>query len=79
MWVLSSVICKSVYVRSGYRLMNTLIRDKIRRLKGEPVKPISTKGITILDDDQAEIALNFELAKLDEFQRKVKEMSDCDD
>lgn len=59
--------------------MNTLIRDKIRRLKGEPVKPISTKGITILDDDQAEIALNFELAKLDAFQRKVKEMSDCND
>ena len=59
--------------------MNTLIIDKLRRLKGEPVKPISTKGITILDDDQAEIALNFELAKLDAFQRKVKEMSDCND
>ena len=59
--------------------MNTLIIDKIRRLKGEPVKPISTKGITILDDDQAEIALNFELAKLDAFQQKVKEMSDGDD
>jgi hypothetical protein len=59
--------------------MNTLIIDKLRRLKGEPVKPISTKGITILDDDQAEIALNFELAKLDAFQRKIKEMSDqCD-
>ena len=56
--------------------MNTLIIDKLRRLKGEPVKPISTKGITILDDDQAEIALNFELAKLDAFQRKIKEMSD---
>lgn len=59
--------------------MNTLIRDKIRRLKGEPVKPISTKGITILDDDQAEIVLNFELAKLDAFQQRVKEMSDCND
>lgn len=59
--------------------MNTLIRDKLRRLKGEPVKPISTKGITILDDDQAEMALNFELAKIDEFQRKVKEMSDFND
>lgn len=59
--------------------MNTLIIDKLRRLKGEPVKPISTEGITILDDDQAEIALNFELVKLDVFQRKVKEMSDCDD
>lgn len=59
--------------------MNTLIIDKIRRLKGEQVEPISTEGITILDDTQAEIALNFELAKLDELQRKVKEMSDCDD
>lgn len=59
--------------------MNKLIRDKIRRLKGEPVKSISTEGIIILDDDQAENALNFELAKLDEFKRKVKEMSDCDD
>lgn len=59
--------------------MNTLIIDKLRRLKGEPVKPISTKGITILDDDQAEIALNFELAKLDAFQQRVKEMSDCND
>lgn len=59
--------------------MNTLIIDKLRRLKGEPVKPVSTEGITILDDDQAEIALNFELSKLDEFKRKVKEMSDCDD
>jgi hypothetical protein len=59
--------------------MNTLVIDKLRRLKGEPVKPISTKGITILDDDQAEIALNFELAKLDAFQQRVKEMSDCND
>nr|DAK43479.1 MAG TPA: hypothetical protein [Caudoviricetes sp.] len=59
--------------------MNTLIIDKLRRLKGEPVKPISTEGITVLDDDQAEIALNFEIAKLDAFQRKVKEMSDSDD
>lgn len=59
--------------------MHTLIIDKLRRLKGEPVKQISPEGITILDDDQAEIALNFELAKLDAFQRKVKEMSDCDD
>ena len=59
--------------------MNTLVIDKLRRLKGEPVKPISTKGITSLDDNQAEIALNFELAKLDAFQQKVKEMSDCND
>lgn len=59
--------------------MNTLIIDKLRRLKGEPVKPISTEGIIILDDDQAEIALNLELTKLDAFQQKVKEMSDCND
>lgn len=59
--------------------MNTLIIDKIRRLKGEQVEQISTEGIIILDDDQAENALNFELAKLDEFKRKVKEMSDCND
>ena len=59
--------------------MNTLIIDKIRRLKGEPVKPISTEGIIILDDDQAENELNFELAKIDEFKRKIKEMSDFDD
>lgn len=52
--------------------MNTLIRDKLRRLKGEPVKPIGTQGITILNDDQAEMALNFELAKIDEFQKKNK-------
>lgn len=59
--------------------MNSLIANKLHRLKGEQVEPISTEGITILDDTQAEIALNFELAKLDEFQRKVKEMSDqCD-
>ena len=56
--------------------MNELIRDKLRRLKGLPTKKISTKGITILDDDQAEIELNFELTKLDKFQRKIKEMSD---
>ena len=59
--------------------MHTLIIDKLRRLKGEPVKQISPEGITILDDDQAEIALNFELAKLDAFKRKIKEMSDSDD
>ena len=59
--------------------MNTLIIDKIRRLKGEQVEHISTEGIIILDDDQAENALNFELAKLDEFKRKVKEMSYCND
>ena len=56
--------------------MNELIRDKLRRLKGLPTKKISTEGITILNDDQAEAALNFELLKLDAFQRKIKEMSD---
>ena len=56
--------------------MNKLIRDKLRRLKGLPTKKISTEGITILNDDQAEAALNFELSKLDAFQRKIKEMSD---
>nr|DAK48763.1 MAG TPA: hypothetical protein [Caudoviricetes sp.] len=56
--------------------MNELIRDKLRRLKGLPTKKISTEGITILNDDQAEAALNFELSKLDAFQRKIKEMSD---
>lgn len=56
--------------------MNELIRDKLRRLKGLSTKKISTEGITILNDDQAEAALNFELSKLDAFQRKIKEMSD---
>ena len=56
--------------------MNELIRDKLRRLKGLPTKKISTEGITILNDDQAEAALQFELSKLDAFQRKIKEMSD---
>ncbi len=56
--------------------MNELIRDKLRRLKGLPTKKISTEGITILNDDQAEMVLNFELAKIDTFQSKVKEMSD---
>lgn len=56
--------------------MNELIRDKLRRLKGLPAKKISTEGITILNDDQAEMAFNFELTKIDAFQSKVKEMSD---
>lgn len=59
--------------------MNELIRDKLRRLKGLPTKKVSTEGVMILNDDQAENALNFELAKIDEFQRKVKEMSDFND
>ena len=56
--------------------MNVLIRDKLRRLKGLPTKKVNTEGVMILNDDQAEMALNFELAKIDEFQRKVNEMSD---
>ena len=59
--------------------MNELIRDKLRRLKGLPTKKISTEGITILNDDQAEMALNFELAKIDAFRRKIKEMSNYHD
>lgn len=51
--------------------MNELIRDKLRRLKGLPTKKVSTEGVTILNDDQAEEALQFELSKLDEFQKKV--------
>lgn len=59
--------------------MNELIRDKLRRLKGLPTKKVSTEGIMILNDDQAENALKFELSKLAAFQRKIKEMSDqCD-
>lgn len=56
--------------------MNELIRDKLRRLKGLPTKKVSTEGVMILNDDQAEAALQFELSKLDEFNRKIKEMSD---
>lgn len=59
--------------------MNELIRDKLRILKGLPTKKVSTEGVMILNDDQAEMALNFELAKIDEFQRKVNEMSDRHD
>ena len=59
--------------------MNSLIVNKLRRLKGEPVEEIINNDVVILNDDQAEAALQFELSKLDEFQRKVKEMSDqCD-
>nr|DAU25265.1 MAG TPA: hypothetical protein [Caudoviricetes sp.] len=56
--------------------MNKLIRDKLRRLKGLPTKKISTEGITILNDEQAEAAFQFELSRLEQFKRKVKEMSD---
>lgn len=59
--------------------MNSLIINKLRRLKGEPVEEIIDNDVVILNDNQAEAALNFELSKLDAFQRKVKEMSDqCD-
>ena len=59
--------------------MNSLIANKLHRLKGEPVEEIIDNDVVILNDDQAEAALQFELSKLDAFQRKVKEMSDqCD-
>lgn len=59
--------------------MNSLIVNKLHRLKGEPVEEIiDTDGI-ILNDDQAEAALQFELLKLDKFQRRIKEMSDQHD
>ena len=53
--------------------MNELIRDKLHRLKGLPTKKISTKGVVILNDEQAENALQFELSKIDAFQKKVNE------
>ena len=53
--------------------MNELIRDKLRRLKGLPTKKVSTEGVMILNDDQAETALQFELSKIDAFQKKVNE------
>ena len=56
--------------------MNSLIANKLHRLKGEPVEEIIDNDVVILNDDQAEAALQFELSKLDEFQRKIKEMSD---
>ena len=56
--------------------MNSLIANKLHRLKGEPVEEIIDIDGVILNDDQAEAALQFELSKLDEFQRKIKEMSD---
>ena len=59
--------------------MNSLIINKLHRLKGEPVEEIIDRDGIILNDDQAEAALNFELSKLEKFQQKVKEMSDCDD
>lgn len=59
--------------------MNSLIANKLHRLKGEPVEEIIDNDVVILNDDQAEAALQFELSKIDAFQRKIKEMSDqCD-
>lgn len=70
---------KSVFILGRYRPMNSLIANKLHRLKGEPVEEIVDNDVVILNDDQAEAALNFELSKLDAFQRKIKEMSDqCD-
>lgn len=70
---------RSVFVLYRYRPMNSLIVNKLHRLKGEPVEEIiDTDGI-ILNDDQAEAALQFELSKLDKFQRRIKEMSDQHD
>ena len=68
--------CKSVFILGRYRPMNSLIVNKLHRLKGEPVEEIIDNDVVILNDDQAEAALNFELSKLDVFQRKIKEMSD---
>lgn len=59
--------------------MNSLIINKLHRLKGEPVEEIIDSDGIILNDEQAEEALRFELSKLNAFQRKIKEMSDqCD-
>lgn len=68
--------CKSVFILGRYRSMNSLIVNKLHWLKGEPVEEIIDDGGVILNDDQAEAALQFELSKLDEFKRKIKEMSD---
>ena len=67
---------KSVFILGRYRPMNSLIANKLHRLKGEPVEEIIDIDGVILNDDQAEVALQFELSKLDAFQRKIKEMSD---
>ena len=70
---------KSVFILGRYRPMNSLIANKLHRLKGEPVEEIIDSDGIILNDDQAEKALQFELSKLDAFQRKIKEMSDHHD
>nr|DAS76834.1 MAG TPA: hypothetical protein [Caudoviricetes sp.] len=64
---------KSVLILSGYRPMNSLIANKLHRLKGEPVEEIIDSDGIILNDDQAEAALQFELSKIDAFQKKVNE------
>lgn len=53
--------------------MDVLIENKLRRLKGEPVEEVADNDVVVLDDDQADEALRFELSKLDEFQKKVNE------
>ena len=53
--------------------MNSLIANKLHRLKGEPVEEIIDSDGIILNDDQAEAALQFELSKIDAFQKKVNE------
>ena len=53
--------------------MNSLIINKLHRLKGEPVEEIIDSDGIILNDDQAEAALQFELSKIDAFQKKVNE------
>ena len=70
---------KNVFILGRYRPMNSLITNKLHRLKGDPVEEIIDNDVVILNDDQAEAALQFELSKIDAFQRKIKEMSDqCD-
>ena len=78
MTLLALFICIFVraFILGRYRPMNLLIVNKLHRLKGEPVEEIIDDGGVILNDDQAEAALQFELSKLDAFQRKIKEMSD---
>ena len=70
---------RSVFVLYRYRPMNSLIINKLHRLKGEPVEEIIDSDGVILNDDQAESALQFELSKLAAFQRKIKDMSDQHD
>jgi hypothetical protein len=59
--------------------MDSLIINKLHRLKGEPVEETVDNDVVILNDEQAENALQFELSKIDTFRRKIKEMSDHHD